>query len=267
MEANVPDRGPEQSMQPASGRDGAPFPVGLALVAFALALGLYSFLNSPYFHVAAVTVEGNRAVSAAEVRDLASVYPGDKLLQVDLRKLAARVASHPRVRHVHVDRRLPDTLLIVVQEHVPVAWVVPLDGPEAAVDAEADESPPSDTEGEEQGPVRAAVNEAGQVIPLVGDEGDRLPVAASSRPELLPAAVAAAAAMPEGLRAVLLRIDAEDGGEGVHITAHTRSGGVILFGSEEDMPRKAAIAASLLEGDDYALVDVRFPRSPAVRPR
>lgn len=267
MDARVSQERTEQPDNLGTGAKDAPFPVAVAVVAFIVTLGLYSFLNSPYFDVAAVTVRGNKAVAAEELQRLASVYPGDKLLQVDLRKLAERVANHPRVRHVQVDRRLPDTLLIVVQEHEPVAWVSVPEG------AETDESSAEtaavftgDADGDEA-PRRAAVNEAGEEIPLVGDEGDRLPVVVPSRPDLLQVAVAAAADMPLPLRAMVESIDAADGGDGLFITARTRTGGVILFGDDDELPRKAAIAASLLETADYAVVDVRFPRSPAVRPR
>lgn len=218
-----------------------PFPVGLAITALLIALGLFSFLHSPYFHITDIAVHGNEIVDEASLLAKAQVQPGDNLLNVDMRALAGRVATHPRVRHVNVDRRLPSTLLLVVSEHVPVALVVQEDA-------------------------EFALTGEGGVVPVGEAEKERLPIIAGLDPKLLPLAVEAAARMPAALRlrVAAVEVDARDG---VSITLRTRSDGLILLGDEHELARKAAIAESLLQTDDYALIDVRFPRSPAVRAR
>lgn len=218
-----------------------PFPVGLAITTLMIALGLFAFLQSPYFQITHIAVQGNEIVNEAILLANAQVQPGDNLLNVDMRALAARVAAHPRVRHVNVDRRLPSTLLLIVSEHVPVALVVQED-------------------------TRYAVTGDGTVVPLGEDEAERLPVIVDAAPELLPLAVEAAAHLPAALRATVATVEVE-ADDGVNITLRTRNGGLILFGDGQELARKAAIAASLFQADDYALIDVRFPRSPAVRAR
>lgn len=230
------------------------FPIGLSILALLLSIGLYSFLHSPYFHITTVTVQGNNVVTEEELMTLAAIFPGDNVLQVDLRKLAGRVASHPRVRHVHINRRLPDTLIIVMQEHVPVAFVPVADG---AGTESADGNEPE----------FVAVNDVGTAVPLVGDEGNELPVITAVEPEMVAAAVATAAHMPVPLRSRVETIDVERLDNELYITARTRSGGTVLFGDDQGLDRKAAIASSLLETTDYAVVDVRFPRLPTVRVR
>src|SRR5690625_4499825 len=129
-----------------------PFPVGLSVFALLLCLGLFSFLHSSYFHVATVTVQGNDMLTEEELLDLAGIFPGDNVLQVDLQRLAARVAAHPRVRHVHVDRRLPDTVALIVREHVPVALLPvsadDVEGEGAATSTDRHDAPEEDGDAE-----------------------------------------------------------------------------------------------------------------------
>lgn len=229
-----------------TGRDG-PFPVALALISLVLSVGLYSFLNSSYFHLTAFVVQGQRTISETDVLALAGVKPGDNILNIDLRALAARIATHPRVRHVHIRRQLPQRLTLVIQEHTPVAFVAAEDG--------------------EEGLTFVAVNDLGAPVPITDEEAGALPVIVSATPTGIRAGVAAASDMPAPLRARIdtIAVDEQDGRP--RITAFTRIGGVILFGTDDELARKGAIAASLLEAADYAIVDVRFPRSPSVRPR
>lgn len=80
-----------------------------------------------FFHVRMVEVAGTRYLDPAvvvqrlEVDTLTSVWD-------ELSPLAQRVRTHPLVREVRVDRRLPGTLVVRVTERTPVAFVVTGDG-------------------------------------------------------------------------------------------------------------------------------------------
>lgn len=249
----------EQPTEGTRGQPEGPFPLWLAICGLAFVIGLFSFLNSPYFHVTDVIVTGNSVLPSSDLMDLSGVFPGDNILHLDLRRVADRVATHPRVRHIHVERHLPDTLVLIVREHVPVA-LVPI--------AEIGDSPEAESaQGEGTENRLMAVNDAVEEVPLLGDEGERLPIIDAGEDKLIVQAVAAAAHMPPSLRERIATIGAEGEGDDVRIIAHTRTGGIIIFGDDGELLRKGAIAASLLDSDDYAVVDVRFPRSPAVRPR
>lgn len=75
-----------------------------------------------FFRVKHVEVVGARYVQPREILDrlrvdtLASVWDPSGPLE-------SRVAAHPLVREVTVDRKLPGTLVVRVVEHVPVALV------------------------------------------------------------------------------------------------------------------------------------------------
>lgn len=100
-----------------------PFAV-IAFVALVVAggrWGLLHVLNSPRFAVTKVLVGHTQHVSEAEITALAGVDLGAKLLTVDTDAVAARVAEHPWVRSVHVERKLPSALQIDVVERSAVA--------------------------------------------------------------------------------------------------------------------------------------------------
>ena len=75
-----------------------------------------------FFHVRAVQVDGARYLEASEVVRRLGV---DTLRSIwdELAPLERRVAAHPQVREVWIERRLPGTLLVHVEEHLPVAFV------------------------------------------------------------------------------------------------------------------------------------------------
>lgn len=87
-----------------------------------------------FFRVRKVEIEGARYVDPAEllarlrVDTAASVW-------APVTPLERRVAAHPQVRSVRVERKLPGTLVVRVEEHLPVA-LAPARGGLRAYDAE-----------------------------------------------------------------------------------------------------------------------------------
>jgi cell division protein FtsQ len=88
----------------------------VAFVAVGGRWGLLHVLNSPRFAVTRVAVGHTQHVTEAEIVALAAVPLGAKLLLVDTDEVAARVAEHPWVMSVHVERKLPSALQIDVVE-------------------------------------------------------------------------------------------------------------------------------------------------------
>lgn len=98
----------------------------------AQALALVALLSVPwwgraalrrldFFHVRAVEVTGARYLDPADVLRRLDV---DTLRSIwdELAPLEQRVLAHPQVRAVTIDRRLPGTLQVRVEEHAPVAF-------------------------------------------------------------------------------------------------------------------------------------------------
>jgi cell division protein FtsQ len=106
-------------------------PAGIALAAFFILLSPVwapVFLRRmAFFRVKHIEVVGARYVQPREILDrlrvdtLASVWDPSGPLE-------RRVAGHPLVREVKVDRKLPGTLVVRLVEHVPVALVPTANG-------------------------------------------------------------------------------------------------------------------------------------------
>jgi cell division protein FtsQ len=108
---------------------------GLILVAAALggvAFGAKGALNALFFSnpdyslkTVDVSVDGN--LNRETVLRTGQVVLGQNIFSIDLPKLQDRLATLPQVEESHVQRILPNKLVISIQERRPVAWVVPPD--------------------------------------------------------------------------------------------------------------------------------------------
>ncbi len=81
---------------------------------------LYLALFTTAFHVRAITVVDARPHTAEAVRSATKNLEGKKIFFLDTKVLEAKLASSiPQIRTVHVMRKLPDTLKIIIQEKTP----------------------------------------------------------------------------------------------------------------------------------------------------
>ncbi|MFO7310709.1 MAG: FtsQ-type POTRA domain-containing protein [Bacillota bacterium] len=213
------------------------FRVGAALLALLGVVGLYAFLQSPYFAITEVRVEGAATIDPDSLIERAQIRLGDNVLHVDLHAVASRLASHPRIQHAAVVRRLPGALIISITEYEPVA-VLEL----------------------QEGRVGVAVD--GKRVPLAAGEEEHLPAVAGVPEDVLPLALRVSALLPGAVRREMAAIGFDDE---AGLWLMTRSGTRILVGDQEDLERKLAIVAELVEAGRWRLIDVRYPRSPVVR--
>lgn len=219
----------------APGPDGEARVVG-ALIGLLAVVGLYAFLQSPFFAVGEVHVQGLVTVAADEIVALSGVRQGDNLLTIDLRASADAVAVHPRIERAAVQRRLPGGLVISVVEHEPMMLV-----------------PDGDT--------LIAVARDGSDVPYSPEEAARLPTVRDGRDAMLDTFLRIASAMPEDMRAGVAEMFVERN----TIMLRGRAGETVLLGDGSELERKLTIAASLLRDGRYVVIDVRYPLSPAVR--
>ena len=73
-----------------------------------------------FFRVRKVEIEGARYVDPAELLARLRVDTTSSVW-APVTPLERRVAEHPQLRHVRIERRLPGTLVVRVEEHLPVA--------------------------------------------------------------------------------------------------------------------------------------------------
>jgi cell division protein FtsQ len=93
----------------------------LAVLVVALATWIVAF--SPMLGVNTVTVQGNRQVSAAQVRDAATIKHGTPLVRLDTAAVMRRVESLPQVASATVRTDYPSTVVITITERVAVGYL------------------------------------------------------------------------------------------------------------------------------------------------
>ena len=102
--------------------------VGLGAVAVGVPLGAFygysHLMESEYFAVTYVDVEGLEFLDEELLLEAAGEIAGAHLLDVEPDGLAAIMADLPFVADVSVERRFPDRLHIVIEEHQPRAILV-----------------------------------------------------------------------------------------------------------------------------------------------
>ncbi|MGQ0640356.1 MAG: cell division protein FtsQ/DivIB [Gemmatimonadaceae bacterium] len=89
-----------------------------------------------FFHVRSVSVRGVRYLDA---RALVRLMEIDTTISIwnSLDPYEARVAAHPQVRSARLSRRLPSTVVVTIDESVPIALVPSTDGGLRAFDEDA----------------------------------------------------------------------------------------------------------------------------------
>lgn len=91
-------------------------------------------VTTPSLAVTRLEVSGQQEAEVATLEALAAGALEQNLFALDLDQVAANVRTHPWVRSVVVQRRVPDTLVIQVEERRPCALAV-LDGEVFLLDA------------------------------------------------------------------------------------------------------------------------------------
>lgn len=96
-----------------------------ASILFILAVcGMYIFIShSSRFCVKRIHVQGNRRASEKEILEKAKIELGTNIFRMDLGKIHDQVKEDERIKEVWVKRRLPDLLLIEVEEKKPALWI------------------------------------------------------------------------------------------------------------------------------------------------
>lgn len=95
---------------------------GLALVVLTPVWAPLLLRRLDFFRVRRVEVVGVRYIQPRDIVELLAVDTTASVWD-DPDPLAARVARHPLVRDVEIDRKLPGTLVVRLVEHAPVALV------------------------------------------------------------------------------------------------------------------------------------------------
>jgi cell division protein FtsQ len=98
-------------------------PVLAVLAVVGAVWGLVALWQAPIFTVNRVDVIGTQHLSRSDVLRLAAVPDGATLLRLPGGEISSRIEASPWVAQVHLSRRFPHGLAVIVVERVPVAMV------------------------------------------------------------------------------------------------------------------------------------------------
>jgi cell division protein FtsQ len=236
--------------------------IALSVLAVALLVaGAVAVSYSPLFAVDEVRVVGVTGERAETVETLAAVRPGERLLSVDLGRVAADVTVLPWVREVAVSRVPPSTVEVAVVPREPVA-VVALPGASWLLDAEGF------VVGGGTAPDLVVIDAPNSVLPGAGAQASDLAVRN---------ALEVHRQLPGPIRALVERYEApSDRGLRLGLTVDDVW---VRFGRAERVPAKAQVIGLLLdqareqaelsgvEDLGVAELDVRAPDNPVLVPR
>ena len=85
---------------------------------------VYDFtMQSCFFKIKAIHINGNNRVKAQEIINLAQIEKNDNILSLNLTLLKKRIAHHPWIQNVAIKRSIPSGLSIIIDEETPFAIV------------------------------------------------------------------------------------------------------------------------------------------------
>ncbi|MCI5192002.1 MAG: FtsQ-type POTRA domain-containing protein [Candidatus Electrothrix sp. AU1_5] len=93
------------------------------LCAVTVRLGKRVLEHSDAFALRQVAIQGNRMLTETQIRTLAAIQYGKQLFSITPEEVEERICQDAWVEQVEVERAWPDTLLIKVFEHRPLAMI------------------------------------------------------------------------------------------------------------------------------------------------
>lgn len=228
--------------------------IGSVAVVAAVAASIWLAFWSPLLNVRDINVVGARNVDSADVAAVAGLSSEDNLLLVSPAHVAAKVEGLPWVRSARVDRKLPGTIRVRIQERKP-AVVLSMAGEQWTLDRSGNVL--AEGTAAKGLPALAGVREA-KVSPgtQVGarEVQDALAAWRSLSPRIRRDVAAILAPTPE------------------RITLSLADGTQVRFGAARSLRAKNQVLRALLaqirsEGAVATYVDIRVPSNPAISRR
>ena len=217
----------------------------------------YGLAQSSIFNVRTVQVDGLNRLTKAEVITLSGIQTGTHIYETNLTKAQNMIATNLWVETVTVERKLPSTVVITVQERVPAAALTTADGLYVV-----------DTTGVLLMQQKLLDGLAVLVISGVEDISADVRLGTKLESFSLTAALAVIRQMDESSAAVISELNVADL---QRIVAHTSYGVDFYLGDKSNFAEKFKLAMQILHNEiekglqesvDY--IDVTLPQQPVL---
>lgn len=86
-------------------------------------IALIAFLNSPFFAVASVQVEGANYLAKEDILKLANLPARVNIFRVNIEQIKSRLSKDLRIQNADVSRNFPTTVIIKIIERRPIAYL------------------------------------------------------------------------------------------------------------------------------------------------
>lgn len=91
------------------------------LITSGLVLGISYLLSSPRFRISVIMVSGNHEVSLQEISDLMTVPKGENIFKFNSSRIIKILELHPWIKKAAIKRKLPNKILLTLDERKPIA--------------------------------------------------------------------------------------------------------------------------------------------------
>lgn len=212
----------------------------------------YVLLSSPLFEVKKVLVRGNHFLSEEKIRSVAGIGMGVNIFKLDLAAAAANLKLIPMLKETQITRNLPATVVITVNERVPVGLLLTTEG---------------FIEVDEEGVYLMKAGAGVPGLPLItGVQIELAGLGQTVKSDKLGDALAVIKGLPDGTAANLSEVHVDKDGM---IEMYTLEGVPCRFGSPEDIQEKGAILAQLLvelrkQGAKVNYIDLSSADQPVI---
>lgn len=217
-------------------------------------VSLYFFIQSPFFEIKKIYVKGTNHLTINQVLELANIQPGINILKVNSSKIKEGLSAHPWIKDVQVERKLPSTVNVYIQEREGVA-IVPSVGGYLVVD--------------ETGVVLKSMEHLGQlVLPVITNVNleENLPYGEKIKNKQTKDVLGIINQLPEVVHARVAEIAVAEG-----ITFFAMGGLEIRLGTVEHIDKKLQILSDIFNNTDESVlkkiiyIDLRFNGPPIIK--
>ena len=94
------------------------------LIFLLLCVGVFLFLKSDYFLIENIKVEGNTYYTSSEIKRIADARTGNNIIfNAEISRMEENLEQNPFFKTINIKRKLPDTIIIEVEERSQVAAI------------------------------------------------------------------------------------------------------------------------------------------------
>ncbi len=219
---------------------------------FILSLAAFIFLQSSFFKVQEIIVNGNKQFKKEEIVVLSGLQKGINMFKANLKLAESKVALHPAVKQVRISRDLPATVIISLTERKAVGLVA---GHGSFIVMSED------------GYYLSKVNNLGDInLPIItGIEPGSAGPGQKIADERLKAALDYLLTMPLNIRAAVSEINVSDLN---NIRMFTIDKAEVRFGDKERIDEKIRLYQEVINQkyqDRIQYIDISYKGNPVIR--